>query len=93
VTQVSATPAPPPAPAAISLLVGEAHSRNEAFALVVRLTSQRGAELGPRRPQIAETQFADTSIYRLRLGPFTDQSQAMALCRSLRDSGYECVSE
>lgn len=94
VTQVSAAP-PPPAlpPPEVRLLVGEAHSRNEAFALAVRLTSQRGAELGPRRPQIAEMRFADTSVYRLRLGPFLDQGQALALCQSLRNSGYECMSE
>lgn len=94
VTQVSAAP---PAvalpPAEVRLLVGQASSRNEAFALAVRLTSQRGGELGPRRPQIAEMRFADTSVYRLRLGPFSDQAQALALCRSLRDSGYECITE
>lgn len=91
VTQVSVPP--PEAPSEIHLLVGEAHSRNEAFELAIRLTSQRGAELGPRRPQITEMKFADTSVYRLRLGPFADAAHATALCRSLRDSGYDCVSE
>lgn len=91
VTEVSAPLAP--GAAGVSLLVGDAGSRSEAFALVVRLTSQRGAELGPRRPQIAETKLADSGIYHVRLGPFADPVQAMSLCLSLRDSGYSCVTE
>jgi hypothetical protein len=79
--------------AGVRLLVGETGSRNEAFALAIRLTSQHGAELGPRRPQIAEERLSDTSVYRLRLGPFADVGQAMQLCRSLRDGGNECVME
>jgi tetratricopeptide (TPR) repeat protein len=75
----------------VRLLVGEAHSRGEAFALAVRLTSQRGATLGPSRPQI--TASADAATYRLRLGPFADASSAFALCKSLRESGYACVAE
>jgi tetratricopeptide (TPR) repeat protein len=98
VQRASLTPAfatqvlPAPAPTGETrLLVGEAHSRGEAFALAVRLTSQRGASLGPGRPQIAAS--ADASTYRLRLGPFADPGQAFALCKSLRDSGYVCTAE
>jgi hypothetical protein len=89
---VTAAPAPPPE---IRLLVGAAHSRSEAFALIVRLTSQRGAALGPRRPQIADTTPPGTSppLYRLRLGPFADAGHAQSLCRSLNDSGYPCAIE
>jgi hypothetical protein len=92
VTEVAAAPQPV-APAEVRLLVGETRTRNEAIALAVRLTSQRGAQLGPRRPQIAETRLADTQIYHVRLGPFTDPMRATSLCRSLRDSGYDCVAE
>ncbi len=90
--QVIAAPAAPPE---IRLLVGAAHSRTEAFALAVRLTSQRGPQLGPRRPQIADTTPPGTSppLYRLRLGPFADAGQAQSLCRSLNDSGYSCAVE
>ncbi|MTD93846.1 hypothetical protein GIW81_05800 [Hyphomicrobium sp. xq] len=89
---VTAAPAAPPE---IRLLVGAAHSRTEAFALAVRLTSQRGPQLGPRRPQIADTTPPGTSppLYRLRLGPFADAGQAQSLCRSLNDSGYACAVE
>ena len=93
VTEVSVAPAQDLPPPEIRLLVGEAHSRSEAVALAVRLTSQRGYGLGPRRPQIAETAFADSAIYRVRLGPFASLDEALALCRSLRDSGYDCVRE
>ncbi|CAN1722408.1 SPOR domain-containing protein [Hyphomicrobium sp. 1Nfss2.1] len=93
VTEVSIAPAQDLPPSEIRLLVGQAHSRSEAVALAVRLTSQRGFGLGPRRPQIAETAFADSAIYRVRLGPFANLDDALALCRSLRDSGYDCVRE
>jgi hypothetical protein len=88
---MASTPAPPPE---IRLLVGAAHSRSEAFALIVRLTSQRGATLGPRRPQIADTTPPGSApLYRLRLGPFADAGHAQSLCRSLNDSGYPCAIE
>lgn len=93
VTEVSAAPQLTAAPAEVRLLVGEAGSRSDAIALAVRLTSQRGAELGPRRPQIARSQLADTQVYQVLLGPFTDPMHATSLCRSLRDSGYACVAE
>ncbi len=93
VTEVSVAPAQDLPPPEIRLLVGEAHSRSEAVALAVRLTSQRGFSLGPRRPQIAETAFADSAIYRVRLGPFANLDDALSLCHSLRDSGYDCVRE
>jgi hypothetical protein len=85
----------PAAPPEIRLLVGAAHSRSEAFALDVRLTSQHGAAHRPRRPQIADTTPPGTSppLYRLRLGPFADAGQAQSLCRSLNDSGYPCAVE
>jgi hypothetical protein len=87
-----ASPAAPVPPPEIRLLVGAAHSRSEAFALAIRLTSQRGP-LGPRRPQIIETTPPGSSppLYRLRLGPFADATQAQSLCRSLNDSGYACA--
>ena len=95
--QLPAAPVITPAPAAppeIRLLVGAAHSRSEAFALIVRLTSQRGAALGPRRPQIADTTPPGSApLYRLRLGPFADAGHAQSLCRSLNDSGYPCAVE
>jgi hypothetical protein len=95
ITEVAVEPQADAQPSAsgTSLFVGEARSRNEIVALAVRLTSQRGYEIGPRRPQIAVTPFADMTIYRLRLGPFTDASRAQSLCQSLRDSGYPCVAQ
>ncbi len=87
-----AAPAPA-APAEFRLLVGETRSRGEAFALAIRLTSQRGSGLGPRKPQIAAGTMADVVVYRVRLGPFADAGAAQALCGSLRSSGYPCILE
>jgi hypothetical protein len=79
--------------AEMRLLVGDTTTRSEAFALAIRLTSQRGSTLGPRRPQVVSGAIGDTVSYRLRLGPFADAGQAMSLCQSLRDSGFACVPE
>jgi hypothetical protein len=106
VTQVAAvTPAMPIAAAAppvnpqavpppVHIVVGEVRSASEAFALSIRLISQRGAALGPRKPEIMHATMANGEIlYRLRLGPYAAESDALALCQSLRDSGYACITQ
>ena len=75
-------------------MVGEVRSASEAFALSIRLISQRGAALGPRKPEIMHATMANGELlYRLRLGPYAAASDALALCQSLRDSGYACITE
>ena len=93
-----ATAAPPvmpqAAPPPIHIVVGEVRSRSEAFALSIRLISQRGAALGPRKPEIMHATMANGELlYRLRLGPYAAESDALALCQSLRDSGYPCITQ
>ncbi len=93
-----ATAAPPAmpqaAPAPIHIVVGEVRSASEAFALSIRLISQRGATLGPRKPEILHATMANGELlYRLRLGPYAAESDALALCQSLRDSGYPCITQ
>ena len=75
-------------------MVGEVRSASEAFALSIRLISQRGAALGPRKPEIMHATMANGELlYRLRLGPYAAESDALALCQSLRDSGYPCITQ
>ena len=93
-----ATVAPPvipqAAPPPVHIVVGEVRSPSEAFALSIRLISQRGATLGPRKPEIMHATMANGEIlYRLRLGPYAAASDALALCQSLRDSGYACITQ
>ncbi len=93
-----ATAAPPVVPQAapppIHIVVGEVRSPSEAFALSIRLISQRGAALGPRKPEIMHATMANGEIlYRVRLGPYAAVSDALALCQSLRDSGYACITQ
>ena len=93
-----ATAAPPAIPQAapppIHIVVGEVRSPSEAFALSIRLISQRGATLGPRKPEILHATMANGELlYRLRLGPYAAESDALALCQSLRDSGYPCITQ
>jgi hypothetical protein len=83
-----------PAPAAVRLQVGEVASRNEAFALAVRLKSQRGGELAAQDLQISEVVLdSGGTVYRLYLGPYAGRGQAQVTCRSLRVSGYNCWLE
>ena len=93
-----ATVAPPVVPQAapppVHIVVGEVRSASEAFALSIRLISQRGAALGQRKPEIMHATMANGEIlYRLRLGPYAAASDALALCQSLRDSGYACITQ
>ncbi len=93
-----ATAAPPVVPQAVPppvhIVVGEVRSPSEAFALSIRLISQRGAALGPRKPEIMHATMANGEIlYRLRLGPYAAASDALAMCQSLRDSGYACITQ
>jgi len=92
----TATPpvVPQAAPPPVHIVVGEVRSASEAFALSIRLISQRGAALGPRKPEIMHATMANGEIlYRLRLGPYAAVSDALALCQSLRDSGYACITQ
>jgi cell division septation protein DedD len=98
---VAATPAPAPpvaeAPAApkdFHLQIATLHSRSEAFALSVRLTSQYGGEFGWRRLQVSETQAENQErAYRVRLGPYANAEEPQRVCTSLRSAGYECLVE
>jgi hypothetical protein len=82
-----------PPPAAVRLQVGEVASRNEAFALIVRLKSFRG-ELATQKLQIGEAVLdGGGTVYRLYLGPYADTREAKADCKSLRVSGYNCRLE
>jgi hypothetical protein len=74
-------------------MVGESQSRSEAFALAIRLTSQYGPSLGPRKPTIAAGTMADVAVYRVMLGPFADARQAQSVCNSLRSGGYACIAQ
>ncbi len=85
---------PQAAPPPVHIVVGEVRSASEAFALSIRLISQRGAALGPRKPEIMHATMANGELlYRVRLGPYAAVSDALALCQSLRDSGYACITQ
>jgi hypothetical protein len=76
------------------LQIATLHSRSEAFALSVRLTSQYGGEFGRRRLQVSETQAENQEkAYRVRLGPYGNTDEPQRVCTSLRAAGYECLVE
>jgi tetratricopeptide (TPR) repeat protein len=76
----------------IRVQVARVQTQSEAYALVVRLISQHGAEFDPTMLKI-ERGVADgmTVAYLVRLGPFADADQAQQRCSALRRSGFDCV--
>ena len=71
--------------AAVRLRLAEVTSRNEAFALAVRLKSLRGGELAAQKLQISEVALdGGRTAYRLYLGPYATAEEAKATCISLR---------
>jgi len=72
--------------------VARVQTKSEAYALVVRLISQHGAEFDPAMLRIVQG-IAENKppVYLVRLGPFADADQAQKRCSSLRKSGFDCV--
>ena len=84
--------APSATAGSIRVQVARVQTQSEAYALVVRLISQHGAEFDPTMLKI-ERGVADgkTVAYLVRLGPFADANQAQQHCSALRRSGFDCV--
>ena len=92
---VAATPVPaapvteaPAAPKDFHLQIATVHSRSEAFALSVRLTSQYGGEFARRKLKVSATQAENQErAYRVRLGPYANAEEPQRVCTSLRAAG------
>jgi SPOR domain len=98
VTKVAAAPPAAPAPVATAatgkyqVQVASVRTRQEAYALSVRLVSQHGSELGGRKPSIDESVIGSMgTFYRVRLGPFASTDEPKRLCGSFRASGFDCL--
>lgn len=96
-TQVAAVaPAPSSQPSAPSgtyhIQVASLRSRNEAYALSVRLLSQYGPQFGSRRPQVDEKVIGSMgTFYRVRVGPYASDDEPRALCGTLHAGGLDCM--
>jgi cell division septation protein DedD len=67
-------------------------TQSEAYALVVRLISQHGAEFDPSMLKILKGVAENKPpVYLVQLGPFADADQAQKRCSSLHKSGFDCV--
>jgi hypothetical protein len=72
--------------------VAAVRTREEAYALSVRLMSQHASELGGRRPSVDETVIGSMgTFYRVRLGPYANAEEPENLCGSIRSSGFDCL--
>lgn len=96
----AAAPAPAPlasvaavAPAgAYKLQVASVRTREEADAVIQKLTQHHAAELAQHAAQIDETAIGNMgTIYRVRLGPYADARPPAHLCANLRREGFDCL--
>lgn len=98
-TQVAAVAEPgrPPASSVagsggIKLQVAAVRSRSEAEALAGLLVGRHANVLGGRRPQVDETIIGSMgTFYRVRIGPFANESEPQRLCNSLKPDGFDCL--
>jgi tetratricopeptide (TPR) repeat protein len=82
----------PAASGSILVQVARVQTKNEAYALVVRLISQHGAEFDPSMLKIVQGVAENKPpVYLVRLGPFATADEAQKRCSALRKSGYDCV--
>lgn len=82
----------PAASGSILVQVARVQNKNEAYALVVRLISQHGAEFDPSMLKIVQGVAENKPpVYLVRLGPFATADEAQKRCSALRKSGYDCV--
>jgi tetratricopeptide (TPR) repeat protein len=96
--QPSAPPAvpveaqPSAVPGGVRVQVARVQTKSEAYALVVRLISQHGAEFDPSMLKIVQGVAENKPpVYLVRLGPFASADEAQKRCSSLRKSGFDCV--
>jgi tetratricopeptide (TPR) repeat protein len=83
---------PSAASGGVRVQVARVQTKSEAYALVVRLISQHGAEFDPSMLKIVQGVAENRPpIYLVRLGPFANADEAKKRCSSLRKSGYDCV--
>ena len=83
---------PSTASGGVRVQVARVQTKNEAYALVVRLISQHGAEFDPSMLKIVQGVAENKPpVYLVRLGPFASADEAQKRCSSLRKSGFDCV--
>jgi tetratricopeptide (TPR) repeat protein len=76
----------------VRVQVARVQTKSEAYALVVRLISQHGAEFDPSMLKIVQGVAENKPpVYLVRLGPFASADEAQKRCSSLRKSGFDCV--
>jgi tetratricopeptide (TPR) repeat protein len=76
----------------IRVQVARVQTQSEAYALVVRLISQHGAEFDPSMLKIERgVANGKTVAYLVRLGPLASAEEAQKRCSALHKSGFDCV--
>lgn len=82
-----------PVPTGIfQLQIAAVRSRADAEALAARVEQRLGASLEGRQTSIDEATIGNMgTLYRLRIGPFAQETEPPALCSRLRRDGLDCM--
>jgi len=74
------------------LQLAAVRSRSEAQAMARQVQTEEATLVGTRNVEIVEDVYGNMGrFYRVRIGPFPEPTQALAVCASLRDRRMDCM--
>lgn len=82
----------PPGTGALWVQLGSYRTESEAYNRFSSILSRQPKMLNGMRPSVTKPRSnSGEPVYRLRVGPFMDQSMALGFCSNLAQSGTSCV--
>jgi hypothetical protein len=88
---VAAAPAVAAGPS-FRVQIATMRTKLDAESLAAQLQGELARDIGSRRPEVVETAGGSLgTIWRVRVGPFTDIEQSQALCAKARNRGHDCM--
>lgn len=84
--------APSPAAGGYRLQLAAVRTKDEATDMMQRVRREEAALLGNRTYEIAEDVYGSMGrFYRVRIGPFAEPTEALAICSALRQKRLDCM--
>ena len=72
--------------------VGAFRSNEEALGKFSSMQSKYGSIIGAKQPDVQRADLGDRGIYyRLRVGPFSNRTDAISFCDQLKSAGQDCL--
>jgi len=92
VVPTSPRPASPPMEGAYRLQLSAMKTKEEAEAMAKQVRSQQAGLVGAYNFEVVEDVYGNMGrFYRVRIGPFTEPTQALSVCASLREQRMDCM--